>query len=54
MGRPRLPWEDIKMDLKEIGWERTKCINLTQYRHQWLALINVVINFRFHKMLEIF
>jgi len=52
-GRPRLTWEDIKMDLKEIGWERTKCINLTQNRHQWLALINAVINFTFHKMLEI-
>jgi hypothetical protein len=52
-GRPRLTWEDIKMDLKEIGWERIECIDLAQDRHQWLALINVVINFRFHKMLGI-
>ena len=41
------------MNIKEIGWERIKCINLTQDRHQWLALINAVINFKFHKILEI-
>jgi len=33
-GRPRLTWEDIKMDLKEIGWERMECIDLAQDRHQ--------------------
>jgi hypothetical protein len=27
-GRPRLTWEDIQMDLIEIGWEGMKCIGL--------------------------
>jgi hypothetical protein len=52
-GRPRLTWGNVKMDLKETGWERVECIDLAQDRHQWLALINAVINFGFHKMLEI-
>jgi len=42
-----------RLKVKEIGWERMECIDLAQDRHQWLALINVVINFMIHKLLEI-
>jgi hypothetical protein len=40
-------WEDnIKMDLREVGWSVMDCINLAQDRDQWTALVNTVMNFR--------
>jgi hypothetical protein len=39
------------MDLKEIGWDGTDWIDLTQDMDQWKALVNTVMNFGFHKML---
>jgi hypothetical protein len=40
-------WEDnIKMDLREIGWGVMDRINLGQDREQWRALVNRVMNFR--------
>jgi len=45
--RPRRRWEDnIRMDLKEIGWEGVYWIHLAQDRDQWRALVNTVMNFR--------
>jgi hypothetical protein len=45
--RPRPRWMDnIKMDLREIGWDGMDWIDLAQDRHQWRALVNTVINFR--------
>ncbi|KAJ4450850.1 hypothetical protein ANN_02281 [Periplaneta americana] len=39
-GRPRLKWEDnIKMDLREVGYDDRKWINLAQDRDQWRAYI---------------
>jgi hypothetical protein len=33
LGRPRRRWEDnIKMDLRDVGWRGTDWINLVQYR----------------------
>jgi hypothetical protein len=53
LGRPRCRWEDnIKMDVREIGWSYTDWIHLTQDRDQWRALVNKVMNFRVHKMLK--
>jgi hypothetical protein len=47
LGRPRRRWEDnIKMDLREIGWSGMDWINLTQDRDQWRALVNMVRNLR--------
>jgi hypothetical protein len=47
LGRPRRRWEDnIKMDLREIGWGGMDWIDLTQDRGQWMALVNTVINHR--------
>ena len=49
LGRPRRRWEDIKMDLQEVGgggdW-----MDLAQDRDRWRALVNTVMNFRVHKM----
>jgi hypothetical protein len=47
LGRPRHRWVDnIKMDLREIGWDGIDCIDLAQNRDQWRALVNAAINFR--------
>jgi hypothetical protein len=38
-------WEDnIKMDIKEIGWEGVDWIHLAQHRYQWWVLVNMVMN----------
>jgi hypothetical protein len=42
-----LGWVDnIKMDLKEIGWDGVDWIELAQGRDQWRALVNTVMNLR--------
>jgi hypothetical protein len=47
LGRPRRRWVDnIKMDLREIGWEGMGWIDLAQDKDQWGALVNTVMNFR--------
>jgi hypothetical protein len=39
--RPRRRWVDnIKMDLREIGWDGMESIDLFQDRNQWRALVN--------------
>jgi hypothetical protein len=40
------------MDLRKIGWNGMDWIDLAQDRDQWRALVNTVINLRFHKMLR--
>jgi hypothetical protein len=46
-GRPRRRWEDnIKMDFKEIGIDGANWIHLAQYRIQWRACVNTVMNLR--------
>jgi hypothetical protein len=35
---------NIKMDLREIGWDGMDWIDLTQDRDQWRALVNTVMN----------
>jgi hypothetical protein len=47
LGRPRSRWEDnIRMDLREIGWGGIDWINLVQDTDQWKALMNTVVNLR--------
>jgi hypothetical protein len=42
LGRPRRRWVDnIKMDLREIGWD-----GVAQDRDQWRALVNTILNLR--------
>jgi hypothetical protein len=38
--------DNIKMDLRELGWDSMDCIALVQYRDQWRALVNTVMNLR--------
>jgi hypothetical protein len=46
-GRPRRRWVDnIKMDLREIGWEDMDWIELAQDRDQWRALVNTLMKLR--------
>jgi hypothetical protein len=47
LGRPRRKWEDnIRMDLRQIGWGGMDWIDLAQDRDQWRALVNAVMNVR--------
>jgi hypothetical protein len=47
LGRPRRRWVDnIKMALREIGWDGMDWIDLSQDRNQWRALVNTVMNIR--------
>jgi transposase len=46
-GRPRRRCVDnIKMDLREIGWDGVNRIDMTQDRDQWRVLVNTVLNLR--------
>jgi hypothetical protein len=47
LGRPRGRWVDnIKMDLREIGWGGVDWIDLSRDRDQLRALVNTVMNLR--------
>jgi hypothetical protein len=37
---------NIRMDLREIGWEGVVWIYLAQDRDQWQAFVNTVMNLR--------
>jgi hypothetical protein len=40
-------WEDnIKMDLREIGWKGVDWVNLDQDRDKWRAFVNAIMNLR--------
>jgi hypothetical protein len=38
--------DNIKMDLREIGWDGMDWIDLAHDRDQWRALVNTVMNLR--------
>jgi hypothetical protein len=47
LGRPTCRWVDnIKMDLREIGWDDVDWIDMAQDRGQWRALLKTVLNLR--------
>jgi hypothetical protein len=47
LGRPRRRWVDnVKKDLREIGWDGMDWIALAQDRDQWRALVKKVMNLR--------
>jgi hypothetical protein len=48
---PRRRCEDnIKMELKEVGWGGMDWIALAQDRDTWQTLVNALRTFGFHKM----
>jgi hypothetical protein len=36
--------DNIKMDLREIGWDGVDWMDTAQDRDQWRALVNMVLN----------
>jgi hypothetical protein len=45
--RRRSRWEDnIRLDVREIGWKGVNWIYLVQERHRWRALLYTVMNLR--------
>jgi hypothetical protein len=44
--RPRHRGEDIRMDLREIGWEGVDWIHLAEDRDRWRSLVTAVMNLR--------
>jgi hypothetical protein len=42
LGRPRRRWDNIKMDLQEIGGGRGDWMELAQDRDRWRALVGTV------------
>jgi hypothetical protein len=55
LGRPRHKWKDnIEMDCGEIGWDGMDWIDLVQDRDHWMALMNMVMDFRVSCMMGSF
>jgi transcription termination factor 2 len=53
LGRQRRRWVDnIKMDLREIGWDGEDWIDLAQDRDHRRALVNAVMNIERWEVLE--
>jgi hypothetical protein len=46
LGRPRRRWEDIRMDLQEVGCGGMDWIGVAQDGDRWRAIVNAVMNFR--------
>jgi hypothetical protein len=45
LGSSRRRWEDnIRIDVREIGWEVVDCIHLAQDRDHWRAVVNTEMN----------
>jgi len=49
--RPRRCWEgNLRIDLKEIGWEGVNWIQLAQDITKWRAVVHTVMNLGLHRM----
>jgi hypothetical protein len=46
IGKTSRRWENIRMDIREIGFEGVGCIHLAKGRDWWLALVDTVMNHR--------
>jgi hypothetical protein len=45
--KTRRSWVDnIKMNLREIGWDGVDLMDMAQDRDHWRALVNTVLNLR--------
>jgi uncharacterized protein YebE (UPF0316 family) len=46
IGRSKRKWEDnIKIDLREIGWGIMDWVHLTQDRNQWRILVSTMMKY---------
>jgi hypothetical protein len=36
--------DNIRMDVREVGWEVVDWMHLAQCRHQWQSLVNMIMN----------
>jgi hypothetical protein len=53
LARPRRRWvNNLKMDIRETCWDGMDWIDLARDRNQCRALVNAVLNLRFHKILR--
>jgi hypothetical protein len=46
LGKRRCIWEDIKTNLKEIGWKGLNWYGIAQNRDRWQAVLNTVMDLR--------
>jgi hypothetical protein len=47
IGRPKRRWEgNIRIDLREIGWENMDWMHLVRDNDNWRALVNAVMKLR--------
>ena len=54
LGRPKRTWEDsIRMDLEEIGINAGNWVDKVQDRNYWRALVNVALNLRVAKAVDV-
>jgi hypothetical protein len=46
--REHRPWwvDNVRLDPREVWWERVYWIHLAHDRDQWRPVVNVVVNFR--------
>jgi hypothetical protein len=44
IGKPRGRWEDIKIDVIDIGYQDFDCIHLAQGRDPWRAVVKTVMS----------
>jgi hypothetical protein len=45
LGSPRHRWVDnVKIVVRDIGWDGIDWINLAQDKDQWMALVNTMMN----------
>jgi hypothetical protein len=43
-GIPKHRWEDIRMDLMEMGWVGVDWTHVAHDREKWQALVNTLMN----------
>jgi hypothetical protein len=47
LGRLSSRWKNnVRMDLREVGWGGMEWIDLALIRNTWRALVNAIMNFR--------
>ena len=53
LGRPRRRWDNIRMDLEEIGMNAGNWVDSAQDRNYWRAFVNAALNLRVALVMEL-